>query len=380
MRKQIGIVTWIGFPNFGTYLQALALKKVLEGMGYAPKFVDDTELCMKYTLEFYNRSNPIRRIISRVYRFTRSFTSRGKNETAYRDIWKQTQTLFRDFRDRNLPLSQDMSGFDTVIAGSDQIWAPHFPLQEWNMRHYFLADYNGRKVAYAPSLGMPAENEEEYLRMVTPWLLGFDALSAREPQGARIVSKAVGHDVDVLPDPTLLLTKKEWEETFGLTERESATPYSLCYLLTYNKDIIDSFEAYSRRHNLSPVVILNNAELMNHDGIDKRPAGPEDFLNLLYGAEAFVTDSFHGVIFSMLFEIPSAVYRRFPKDETNRQNSRIENLFSLIASRKRLIIPGEPISDDDMFIDETSPVISALDAERKKAIEYLTKNLERHDR
>ena len=53
--KRIAIITWITYPNFGTYLQAYALQQYIKSLGYDCKILDDSP----YTKTFTNWKNKI---------------------------------------------------------------------------------------------------------------------------------------------------------------------------------------------------------------------------------------------------------------------------------------------------------------------------------
>lgn len=373
MENEVGIVTWMGFPNFGTYLQAYALRTFLERNGYECRFVDDTDFTLGYISRRYRNPNPLRRILSRAYNLIIPRTLRSGTYRRYVRLNAKSLDFFSDFRQKHLPLLDDPHSLSTYIAGSDQIWSATAPLDPDYMRHFFLADFEGTKIAYAPSLGMPPELEADYIRMVRPWLSEFRAISAREPEGARILAAATGHDVPVLPDPTLLLEKEDWLSIINQEAETPAGPYCFCYLLTYNPSILAQAEEYAKRNGQELVVVLNHHELLAHP-VRAVSVGPEGFLHLLHNAASVITDSFHGTIFATIFGKPSATFRRFSNDEPNRQNRRLDNFFRSIGSKKRMISPDENLTDEMVSVDNAG-WMDRLGPLRKRSAGFLTENL-----
>ncbi|MDE6555761.1 MAG: polysaccharide pyruvyl transferase family protein [Duncaniella sp.] len=367
MKRKVGIVTWMGYHNFGTSLQAFALAQVVGKLGYSPVMVDDAPLIRKYYASVYP-VNPLKKGLSLLLKpilATRADRIYGK----FRD---DSTRMFDTFRADRFDIVPDTDGLDICIAGSDQIWSTGFPPVDWYLRHYFLADFSGVKIAYAPSLGMPEEKETEYAAHVGDWLRSFKVLSAREPEGARILSDISGADVPVLLDPTLLLNREEWIRALGL-KSTGAAPYCLLYLLTYDRRIVDEARAYALRKGQRLVAIANHPELIA-DGIEPLSAGPQEFLEALFNSSSFVTDSFHGVIFASVFDKPFAVYRRFADRENFHQNNRVAGFLNITGSDKELLQPGATL--DDRTVTTAGDLLhTPLAAKIAKSLEYLSNNL-----
>jgi exopolysaccharide biosynthesis predicted pyruvyltransferase EpsI len=102
--------------------------------------------------------------------------------------------------------------------------------------------------------------------------------------------------------------------------------------------------------------------------------GPREFINYFEDAEIVLTDSFHGAIFSILFEKPFVIYDRIGGFSS--MNSRINTLLNKFNFESRL---AEKINEKDIFTIDFSHVESILEKERKKSIKYLKKALNIHD-
>jgi hypothetical protein len=110
----------------------------------------------------------------------------------------------------NIPVESEVDNhYDAFVAGSDQIWHPVWG--EGLFDKYFLSfAAPGKRIAYAASFGVP-HIPEERMKLFTEYLKGMDYISVREQSGARIVKQLIGKDVPVLVDPTLLLSRDEWQ-------------------------------------------------------------------------------------------------------------------------------------------------------------------------
>ena len=353
-----GTVTWISFRNFGTYLQAYALQKALQNLGCENKIIDDAKVVAAFPKKKFS---PIRMLRSIPWLCPKraEFNRKSAEVAALYDEFKNT---YIDLDKSWYSREELASAYDTYIAGSAQIWSPTSYFDDF----YYLGFTDRRKVAYAPSLGTTVYPEHRTETAKT-FLQKFASLSVREPQGAALLKEHFGLDAQVVADPTLLLTREDWEKL----ATESATPqhpYVLCYFLTYNKAYIDYAKEYCRRKGLAMKLLV-----VRHDfiglGTDEVYTGPVGFLNAVKGAEAVLTDSFHACIFSMLFEKQFYAFKRFKDGAAVSQNSRIENLLGKVGLSERFLDECSPMVDDAAI--PYAKVASVLSDMRAESIDYL---------
>jgi len=195
-------------------------------------------------------------------------------------------------------------------------------------------------------------------------------LSVREEAGAKIIKELTGRDAVVLVDPNLMLTKEQWLLISKTAIHKPNKPYLLTYFLggicPENKEKIYSI---ARDKNLE-VVNLEDLE----DEV-RYVADPAEFLDYINSSAIVFTDSFHGTVFSILFEKPFVVFDRI--DNIQSMSSRIDTLLSKfkLDSRKWENVKNT----DDIFNIDFSHVPEILEFERKKAIDYLKNALEVKD-
>jgi hypothetical protein len=151
----------------------------------------------------------------------------------------------------------------------------------------------------------------------------------READGARILENVTGmHDIPVVADPTLLLTREEYMPLCA--QRMETRPYMLAYLLTYNAEYLQYITKLATDAGLKLLILGDDLRLRKWS--DRNiTAGPAEFLSLIANAEAVVTDSFHGSIFTLQFARPLLCLKRFSDTSRSNQNSRIENLFAMLG-------------------------------------------------
>ena len=172
-----------------------------------------------------------------------------------------------------------------------------------------------------------------------------------------------------MADPTLLLTKEKW---LSIAKEASNKPKDK-YLLTYFLGGIPT----QYKKEIKKTAKENNLEIINLGDIkekDTYQTGPSEFIDYINNCSVMFTDSFHGTVFSILFEKPFVVFQR--KGGTS-MYSRIDTLLNKFKLNSRKV---ENISwDDDLFSVDFSHVPQILEAERKKSLDYLKDALEIKD-
>lgn len=330
--KNVGILTWHYYPNFGSALQAFALQHTIEALGYKvsivnyrnPKFgkvnakKDLVRLCLANTLGRI----PHRRFGRFLYaplRFSHRYHHAGKpatDESALGALAKK---------------------FDTLVCGSDQIWAPNV----FNPVYFAsFADDTTRRISYAASIGLnaiPQTLAPRYRELLHP----FSAVSVREEEGKDLLRRECGIDATVVLDPTLLVDAAVYSK---MQRRVPGVgrPYLFCYFLNKRHAYRAAVERYAREKGLRIVGISENeadeAWMTRLTGL-----GADHFIWLVSHAEAVATDSYHGSIFSLIFHKDLWIFQRFAEDSPVCQNSRIRQLQSDFGIGQRMVVPGSEL-------------------------------------
>lgn len=345
-KHKIGIVTITndGY-NFGNRLQNYALQTILERMGYDVETLNrpirgNQRLWWKRKKMVLHYFLPYRRKIVHLkagnfYFWNRRYI-KWSNRVATDDI---------------LPLLGKQ--YDYLIAGSDQIWNPKFI---WGEDPYMFLQFAKpeQRIAYSPSIGLdeiPQENITQY----EDWWRDWNALSCREYTGANIISRVINKKVPTLIDPTLLLSSEDWcKLTKGIkTPKKYIFVYMLGEITGEYKEYIDKLA----HENQCEVV-----DVMN----DIRYAGgnPSVFVALIQNAERVIADSYHAMVFALLFHLPFTFIDRVGWGMN--MNSRVETLMRIFDIHiNKLEAITEMQIDWDVFERK-------LETERQKAIEYLS--------
>lgn len=371
--KKIGILTLNGNYNYGNRLQNYALQEVLKGFDlecetiinetYIDKNIRKLSKIDKYKV-FKNKSlsDKVISIYNKI--------SRKIHIKEIENLEKLRTELFEEFSKKyinetqytisinNIPKSLSEE-FDYFISGSDQVWNPNDPMvSEVN---FMTFAERKKRLTYAPSFGvsiLPNECKGEYKK----WLYGIDNISVREEEGAKIIKELTGKDVVVVVDPTMLITSKQW---LAVSKVHISKPKGK-YLLTYFLGEV-SAEVNNRIRNVAK---NNKLEVVNLATLkDKKyyASGPSEFIDYINDAELFMTDSFHGCVFSVLLETPFIVCDRVGQGN-NKMNSRIKTFLEKFKLQSRKF---HKVTDKSLFEKNYEQAYKILEGERKKSMEFL---------
>ena len=278
---------------------------------------------------------------------------------------------FKKF-DKNIKYSQSYvynniliqkEDYDYNIVGSDQVWNVNFPF--FNKEYLLHSIESNNKISYASSFGTE-ELPSEYNKVFKDELLKFKCISVREDAGKKIVEEITGRkDVQVLVDPTMLLTAEEWDKVSRKPEQLKTDKYILNYFLGELSE--------TRKKEIDRIAKENNCEVINI--LDKNSpfyqTGPSEFLYLEKNAFLICTDSFHSSVFAMLYNRPFIVFDR--EDNLASMNSRIETLINKFNLKNRNFT-GK-ITIENLQHDYTE-AYKILEKERQKADEFLRQALD----
>ncbi len=334
--------------NYGTSLQGYATVKTLENLGYECEiiiyhkqlsFFDKTRLVIFMFLigdiknKFKILKNKLKRKLHNNY--TQNITIRTKSVNMYKK--ENLEPFFKTYVGYK-NLCEGALTYDAVLVGSDQVWVP----MSLYSRFTNLLFVNDRipKIAYASSFGVskiPAIQKNETRK----YLNRFNKIGVRELKGKEIVETISDSNATVVVDPTILLTKNDWQKEIDSSnftiEKE---PFIFCYLLGPNIEARRAANELKQYTGFKIIAIRHMDEyiLNDEDFGDEAPynVSPNDFIKLISQAEYVCTDSFHCTVFSIIFQKKFMTFYRYNSKNRNSRNSRIDSLFSLLSLSDRL--------------------------------------------
>ena len=280
--------------------------------------------------------------------------------------------------DRKLLYYYSKNFFDALIVGSDQVWRPRYSPKLTNYFFDFCDDLNlnSKRIAYAASFGVDyKEFSEEEVEVCRHLARKFDAISVREASGVNLVKDYFDMPSELVFDPTLLLDCADYECVIERDRSEGLDYHG--GLLAYVLDMDDKKEEFvsevSGTISDAPFYLLNKPfSAPGQDSVhaDCYPS-VGDWLNSFRLAKFVVTDSFHGCVFSIIFNKPFLVI-----GNKSRGLARFNSLLKNFGLERRLV------ENVDKF--DQSLALETIDWEqvnklkrcgREKSIEFLRGSL-----
>ena len=348
----VGIITWHYYPNFGSSLQAYALHSFINRHGGDASLINYVE---GNRPEFWRLRLLLGRIDAVVPRFMAS-------KLHYRFLLFEKQ-YFREtkiIRTRD-GLEEQNCRFSKFICGSDQIWAPNVFNDVYFLS--FVKD-NAKKYSYAASIGLP-RIPDGLINKYKVLLDDFNMISVREYQAQSYLKDTFGIDSELVLDPTLLITSRQWRE---IAISPKTSDYLLCYFLGQNEGHRKIASEIAKSLGLKIICLSRfDVDKKQKDFVVESDAGPREFVGYVNNADIVITDSFHGLCFSINLSKQFYVFPRFPEDDPINQNSRITNLLSIFGLEDRLIssVPGKILNINFGLVNDM------LEIMRKKSASYL---------
>lgn len=295
--KRIGILTIPRAENYGSVLVSYAVQKLIDEIDIDNEIVDYVSpfLVGRYPLFKMRKNNGENMVVSAI---------NGLLTYRMRKIKKKKFASFRRnlrFSSSQINKSSEIEQYKLIVCGGDQIWNTRITHEDTA----FFLDFCGsdtRKIAYSVSMGYSDRTRDE-IEFYKKNIINFEEIGVREEDDVTFIQQIVGErcDVKCIIDPTLAIEKNIWKQF--LTKRIINEPYILVYSMKRDEKIIEAAQGMGKRKKCKIYIIEEEWKKKNRDGFYTMAGmGPIDFLNLVFGAEFIVTNSFHGMAFSIIFE------------------------------------------------------------------------------
>lgn len=322
---KIAILTLPLHTNYGGILQNYALQAILKRMGHEVYTIDCDKSNSSRMTTITKIKNRIRRIICDLFHFyktkkTKSFIHKHINTTS------KSKYKIKHINDVNYL-------FDVVIVGSDQVWRPSYVYP--NIETFFLNFISNpkiRRIAYAASFGTKnKEYNKEQIANCRDLFKLFSAISVREKSGLELIKeydwKCENNPVLCL-DPTFLLQKKEYQSLIGYNEARNDKFF--CYILDRTQEKEELIQKISEDIKLPPYILSGSDKILSI----------EKWIKAFCDAKYIFTDSFHGCVFSIIFNKPFIAFGNI-----SRGVSRFESLLELFDLHNRLLCSTNDYTD-----------------------------------
>lgn len=359
---KIGIITFHRANNLGAVLQASALLK------YMQDNYGECEL-----IDFYpNNSIPNNTIIRKIMHSLKRILTfplrvkveeREKKFELYRNKFYKLskQTYYGDTNIKNkAPV------YDVLISGSDQIL--NVSLTGKSTAYYLDFDDKSKKISYASSFGR-ADISKEEIELVKTEFSKFHAISVREQSAAKIIKNVTDLNATLVVDPVFLLSTHEWEGRCN-SNMKLMNKYIFVYSMEVSENLEIVVNTLKKEYNLPVIIVRGGGQTGRIDGKEDLICGPAEFLRYIRDAEFIITNSFHGIAFSIIFE------KKFVSLAHSTRNTRLENIMNLINKNNCLISGKDKASSPTSYIVDGKEALDKMKPYIKNAKAYIKNSLQ----
>ncbi|CAL2103435.1 PS_pyruv_trans domain-containing protein [Tenacibaculum sp. 190130A14a] len=329
--------------NHGASLQEYALLKYLKSLGHDAETIDYTPDYLSNHHNFFNVANPKydKFLIKWLYLLAKlpQRLTLLKRKKAF-DEFENTYIPFtkKNYTD-NTELKNDLPDADAFICGSDQIWNSFFQNGKDPAFYLNFVPDNKLKISYAASFAID-EIEDDLKPFVKENVERLNNISVRESSGLKILEGLDVKNAQQVLDPVFLLSPEEWKESF-------VTPIEEKYIFVYdcdsNPNIKKITEYTAKKHGLKIFTVNDNVTYSDKNFYLE---GPKTFLSLINSAEYVISNSFHAVAFSLLFNKTF-----FVVDRSEKINTRMRDIMSYVGLSDFHLAEHEYKSFDNLEID-----------------------------
>lgn len=362
---RIGILTLSLHTNYGGILQNYALQQMLQSMGY--------DSC---TIRRECRLGKKRRILNFFIAIVR-FLLRKKKETnligMYTDEFinnyiTATQKIYTTRK-----LKKNAAQFDALIVGSDQVWRPKYSPCITNYFFDFIDKSSTLKcLVYGASFGVDHwEYNKKQSRKCISLCSQIEHISVREDSAVSLCQQYFGKTPIHVLDPTLLLDKKEYISLVNKEGIACSNGNLMVYILDEDSAKSQIVDYVASSLGLIPFSTMPHGK-SQAECIEQRIYPPvTHWLRGFMDAEFIVTDSYHGIVFSIIFNKPFIAI-----GNESRGLTRFTSLLKLVGLSNRLIFRKDQLSDSLLIDPINYTLVNAiLQKEKEKSVNYISCSL-----
>lgn len=351
---KIGIVTVYNSMNYGAFLQAFAMKELLEERGHTVFFI---------------KHNVRRPFIYSIAESGYKILCGKKRLEEFFYVWKKYFNYKKDWI--IFPIckknSKAFAELDAVLFGSDEIWN----VKRKEINKYPVLFGNGferkQKIAFAPSVNnATVEDFENYPQLVEN-VKSFQHIAVRGDNSQKVIQKLLNRDVEVVLDPTLLVERSR----YGKIEKNYRNEkYILLYSYgnTIDENLKKKLLQFSQTKGYKIVSVLSCLEWC-----DESPQlSVGELISCFKNAELVFTNTFHGVALSIVFQ------KQFVAAVKEKQTKVVEMLRTL-QLEERIVTQERELTDLTNKMIDYDTVNRYLDEERKRCsavMDYFLENIE----
>ena len=335
---------WWSCDNYGANLTAFALQNVLQQLGFDNKLVNNPDF-----------TNEIRLKKCFGFKFQQQYL-------------KTTQKI-----DQNAEILNSDCGI--FITGSDQVFRPIYTQNKLDQYLLDFATQNKKKIAFSASFGVDKkqflkENSQDIIEHIKKSLKSFDFISVREKSGVEICRDVFGVEAQWIIDPVFILDKSKYDELIENENKEilkqvqnDSNTYSdkiVAYVLDTSNEYKKAYQYLEKKYDTNVIETANSN------------ISVESWLKSIRDCKLFVTDSFHGMCFAMIFNKPFICLAN-----KSRGRARFDSICEMLCVENQCIDSiNEVYEKDCVFKVDYAVTNERIEQERQKGLEFLKTALE----
>lgn len=349
-RYDVGLVGWWFAANYGSVLTYYALGNILQDMDMLPILIkvpkiDGTkwETITDENIKFLNRFFPV------------------SKDRSYYELYECNRFC------------------DAFMTGSDQLWVSNYIKDVGYTFFLDFVDSSKKKIAYATSLGYERfDGNTEECTIASACLNNFDFISVREISGVDACKNSFGVEAVRTLDPVFLCSIDHYDNLAEASQYGDLNEdYLMCYILDPTPEKEEAIKYLQRKLGLNKKVVF---DMKSYDrcknswksGDYLENVSIEDFLCLIKKSKFLITDSHHGICFSIIYQKNFICIAN-----AGRGLTRFESLFDLLDIKKHMVYSASEIVDNETVLEPVaySYVNKLLDHEKRTSMKWLTNAL-----
>lgn len=379
IKSRVAILTLPLTNNYGGILQAYALKEVLQSYNYDTLLIDYRRKSpAKKNILNMSIRNLIKKTLLKYKKLKLAETPAIEKEISIKakkfidtELGNKTEPLY-SFSE----LKRLNDTVDAFVVGSDQVWRPDYTP---DIKRYFFdfVDTGKTVFSYAASFGTDDwKFNSEDQELCNKYIKRFRGVSVRESSAVNIVEEKFSVKADLVLDPTLLLSKCDYIELINKYNEPKSKGNLFCYILDKNVFSENVVSKISKKLGIMPFEVKPKKADYNYSRHDEEYIYPfmTTWIRAFYDADYVVVDSFHGCVFSIIFNKPFIAI-----GNVERGLARFESLLSLFGLNERLILSNEHFIESKIdYHYDWENINSKISFLQEKSKQFILKTIENY--
>ncbi len=367
---KVSIITRHAIPNYGSVLQSFASQKAFEKLGYDAEIINyiryDERGKESVLTNCHIGKNGLKNKIKRNIYFCLQYPNSQKMLKTFDKFQKQYLKLSDRLYGSMEELSEHLPDADVYVTGSDQVWGK-IGTSEYDPAYFLkFVPENKHQIAFSASFGK-TDLDSQLVQELESLLENYKSILVREKSAVELISQHTHKTAELILDPTLLLKRNDWAQLCENTGIEN-TDYIFVYQLHHNKQMEKYITQLQIKTGLPVYRVHPSIFYALKPGNFIHLPTPGQFLSYIKNAKYMVTDSFHGTVFSLIFNTP------FIDIVPETTGTRIYSLLEQLGLKQRILKDFKDFSwmEDIIDFDEVN---SILEVKRQETLQLLENSM-----